>query len=127
MKNKLWSVWFFVIVVSVALLLSVVHLSARQTPAVKAADPCADADKKKDPLGHDPLADPTEEMRLRAQMKLDEKNFRELQQAANQLADISEKMKEEIEKTGQYAVSIRVMDQIAQIEKLTKTVKSRAK
>jgi hypothetical protein len=128
MKNKLWPVWFFAIAVSVALPLSVVHLSAQQSSLVKAVDPCADSsDKKNDPLGHDPLADPTEEMRLRAQMKLDEKNFKELQQAADELASVSAKMKDEIEKTGQYAISLRVIDQIAQIEKLTKRVKSRAK
>jgi len=127
MKNKLWFARFFAMCVFVTLLFSVAHLSARQTSAIKAVDPCADSDKKKDPLGHDVLADPVEEMRLRAQMKLDEKNYRELQDAADELAVVSAKMKEEIEKTGQYAISLRVLDQISQIEKLTKRVKSRAK
>jgi hypothetical protein len=127
MKNKLWSVWVSTIIVSFTLFFSVEYLSARQTPA-KAADPCADsANSKKDSLGHDPLADPVDEMRLRAQMRLDEKNFKELQQAADELAAVSASMKVEIEKTGQYAISLRVMDQISQIEKLTKQVKSRAK
>ena len=128
MKNKLWSAWFLASVISVTLLVSVVALSARQAPAVKATDPCAEAaDKNKDPLAHDPLADPVDELKLRNQMKLDAKNFQELQQAANDLAAISARMKEEIEKTGQYAISLRVLDQISQIEKLTKQVKSRAK
>jgi hypothetical protein len=126
MKNKLWPAWFSALGISIILLFSVRHLSAVQTPPAKTADPCADSDKK-DPLPHDPLADPTEEMRLRAQMKLDEKNFHELQQAADQLAEVSAKMKDEIEKTGQYAISLRVLDQVSQIEKLVKVVKSRAK
>ena len=127
MKNKLWFVRAVTIMVSFTLFFSVAYLAARQAP-VKATDPCADsASSKSDPLPHDPLANPVDEMRLRAQMKLDEKNYRELQQAADELAAVSASMKVEIEKTGQYAISLRVMDQISQIEKLTKRVKSRAK
>src|SRR5262245_50673848 len=110
MKNKLWFVWVSTLMVSLILFFSVEYRAARQNDA-KAADPCADsASSKLDPLPHDPLANPVDEMRLRAQMRLDEKNFKELQQAANDLAAVTASMKAEIEKTGQYAISLRVMD-----------------
>lgn len=110
------------------------HLMARQTPSAIQTAPCGDpasiendADKKKDAIEHDPLADPTEEMRIRAQKKMDEKNFRELQEAATDLAAISARMSKEIDTGGQYVISIRVLNDLDQIEKLTKKVRSRAK
>ena len=112
-----------------AILFTGAHMLARQTTK-PAADPCKDqaADgQKKKVVEHDPLADPVDELRVRAQKRMEEKNFKELQDSANELAVVSEKMSQEIEKGGQYVISIRVLDQLDQIEKLTKKVRSRAK
>jgi hypothetical protein len=108
---------------------------ARQSPSV--SPPCNDQasdiksdnndDKKKDAIEHDPLADPSEEMRIRAQKKMDEKNFKELQAAATDLASVSARMSKEIDTGGQYVLSLRVLNDLDQIEKLTKRVRSRAK
>jgi hypothetical protein len=110
------------------------HMLARQTPPVSQTAPCNDQvsddktdDKKKEAIEHDPLADPTEEMRIRAQKKMDEKNFKELQDAASDLATISARMSKEIDASGQYVLSLRVLNDLDQIEKLTKKVRSRAK
>ena len=123
MKNTL-------LVSIVILLFAGVHTMARQAPAANPADPCkeqAAAEKKKEVVEHDPLLDPVEELRLRAQKKLEEKNFKELQDAASELAAISARMSKEIDASGQYVISLRVMNDLTQIEKLTKKVRSRAK
>jgi hypothetical protein len=128
MKNKL-------LIPSLILFSLVAHMMARQSPSV--SPPCNDQaseirgdnndDNKKDAIEHDPLADPTEEMRIRAQKKMDEKNFKELQAAATDLAEVSARMSKEIDASGQYVLSLRVLNDLDQIEKLTKKVRSRAK
>jgi len=127
MKNRL-------LIPSILLLFAGAHMMARQTPSASQSAPCNDqasidntADKKKEALEHDPLADPAEEMRSRAQKKMDEKNFKELQEAATDLAAVSAKMSKEIDAGGQFVVSLRVLNDLEQIEKLTKKVRSRAK
>jgi len=126
MKNKL-------LLPSILLIFVAAHIMARQSPTVSQTIPCNDQasdssdDKKKDAIEHDPLADPTEEMRIRAQKKMDEKNFRELQEAATDLATVSARMSREIDAGGQYVLSLRVLNDLDQIEKLTKKVRSRAK
>jgi len=126
MKNKL-------LLPSILLIFVAAHIMARQSPTVSQTIPCNDQasdssdDKKKDAIEHDPLADPTEEMRIRAQKKMDEKNFKELQEAATDLATVSARMSKEIDAGGQYVLSLRVLNDLDQIEKLTKKVRSRAK
>jgi len=126
MKNKL-------LLPSILLIFVAAHMMSRQAPTVSQTIPCNDQtsdnsdDKKKDAIEHDPLADPTEEMRIRAQKKMDEKNFRELQEAATDLATVSARMSREIDAGGQYVLSLRVLNDLDQIEKLTKKVRSRAK
>ena len=128
MKNKL-------LLPSILLISIAAHIMARQAPTVSQTIPCNDQadskgdsdDKKKDAIEHDPLADPTEEMRIRAQKKMDEKNFKELQEAASDLATVSSRMSKEIDAGGQYVLSLRVLNDLDQIEKLTKKVRSRAK
>ena len=128
MKNRL-------LIPSLLLFFVVTNMIARQSPSV--SPPCNDQasdiksdnndDKKKDAIEHDPLADPSEEMRIRAQKKMDEKNFKELQAAATDLAAVSARMSKEIDAGGQYVLSLRVLNDLDQIEKLTKKVRSRAK
>ena len=124
MKNKL-------LVPFVLLVLAVVQLWARQTPSQNAANPCNDsiaaADKKKEAVEHDPLADPLEELRTRNQKKIDEKNFKELQDSAAELAAVSARMSKEIETGGQYVISIRVLEDLDKAEKLTKKIRGRVK
>ena len=121
---------------SLLLIFAVAQIFARQIPSVSQTAPCNDQvldgkgdgnDEKKNAIEHDPLADPTEEMRIRAQKKMDEKNFKELQDAATDLAAISARMSKEIDASGQYVLSLRVLNDLDQIEKLTKKVRSRAK
>src|SRR6476661_8935427 len=130
MKNRL-------LIPSLLLVFLAVHLMARQTPSVSQTAPCNDQasdgkddnadDKKKNAIEHDPLADPTEELRVRNQKKMDEKNYKELQDAASDLATVSARMSKEIDASGQYVLSLRVLSDLDQIEKLTKKVRSRAK
>jgi hypothetical protein len=127
----------------VLLLFTAVHIGARgargareateaiQAPASESGPPCSEqsaaADKKKVALDHDPLLDPAEELRIRAQKKMEEKNFKEMQDAANELSSLSGQMSSEINASGQYVISIRVLDDLDRIEKLAKKVRSRAR
>ena len=124
MKNKLLAPF-------VLLVLAGVQLWARQTPTQNAANPCNDsiaaAEKKKEAVEHDPLADPLEELRTRNQKKIDEKNFKELQDSAAELAVVSARMSKEIEESGQYVISIRVLEDLDKAEKLTKKIRGRVK
>jgi len=124
MKNKL-------LVPFVLLVLAGVQVWARQTPTPNAANPCNDsiaaADKKKESVEHDPLADPLEELRTRNQKKIDEKNFKELQDSAAELAAVSARMSKEIDAGGQYVISIRVLEDLDKAEKLTKKIRGRVK
>ena len=119
---------------SILLLSAGVLTMARQTPTASQAAPCNEVassdvkdEKKKEAVEHDPLADPVEEMRTRNQRKLDEKNFKELQEAATELATISARLSREIDAGGQYVVSLRVQNDVEQMEKLLKRVRSRSK
>ena len=68
---------------SIVLLFIGAHLMARQSPSANQTAPCNDqasienkgdsTEKKKESIEHDPLADPAEELRVRAQKKMDEK------------------------------------------------------
>jgi len=124
MKNKL-------LIPIILLSLAGAHLWARQAPTQNAAAPCDDsnavADKKKEAIDHDPLLDPIVEMRARAQKKLEEKNFKEMQESATELAVVSARMSKEIDTGGQYVISLRVLEDLDKIEKLTKKIRSRAK
>lgn len=110
-------------------LFSGTHVLARQAASTAPANPCTDqatAETKKE-LDFEPFADPAEVLKIRAEKKMEEKNFKELQDAATQLASLSGKMSQEIDKGGQYAISLHVMDELNQIDKLTKKVRSLAK
>ena len=124
MKNKL-------LIPIVLLVFAGVQLWARQTPSPNSANPCnesiATADKKKEVIEHDPLADPLVELRTRNQKKIDEKNFKELQDSAAELAQVSARMSREIEAGGQYVISIRVLEDLDKAEKLTKKIRGRVK
>jgi hypothetical protein len=122
--------------IAIVLLLALASMSAPQTPSANQTNPAnqaipcndsASADNKKEVVEHDPLADPAEELRIRAQKKMDEKNFKELQEAATELATVSGRMSREIDESGQFVLSLRVLDDLDQIEKLTKKVRSRAR
>jgi hypothetical protein len=121
MKNTL--------LISIVILFLAGVLLARQTPAANPETPCNEqtAAGKKDNIEHDPLLDPADELRIRAQKKMEEKNFKELQDASTELASISARMSKEIDASGQYVISVRVLDDLDKIEKLTKKVRSRAK
>jgi hypothetical protein len=56
-----------------------------------------------------------------------EKRFKELKEAAGQLATVSKELSDEIEKGSEHVISARVFDRIDKIEELTKRIKERAR
>ena len=71
--------------------------------------------------------DPLKDMQKRAEKEASEKNFRELKEAADQLADLSRQISAEIEEGGKDVISARIFDRLDRIEKLTKRIREKAK
>jgi hypothetical protein len=64
---------------------------------------------------------------LEAQKEMAEKNFRELKEAANQLAALTKELSDEIEQGSEHVISAKVFDRLDKIEQLTKRIKDKAK
>jgi len=82
-------------------------------------------EKQKEPF--DPLADPREELVRRTEKMAKEKKFNELKDAAAELADLSQKMSEEISAGGKEVISARIWKNLDRAEKLVKTMREKAK
>jgi ABC-type glycerol-3-phosphate transport system substrate-binding protein len=75
----------------------------------------------------DPFADPREEMLRRAAEAAKEKKFNELKVAAEELAELSQKMSEEIAAGGKDVISARIFQNLDRAEKLVKTMRDKAR
>jgi hypothetical protein len=64
---------------------------------------------------------------LEAQKEMAEKNFRELKEAASQLAALTKELSGEIDKGSEHVISARVFDRLDKIEQLTKRIRDKAK
>lgn len=71
--------------------------------------------------------DPVKEAQRKAEKEKSEKNYKELKEAAIELADLSKQMSDEIERGGEHVISARIFDRLGKIEKLAKRIKDRAK
>jgi hypothetical protein len=71
--------------------------------------------------------DPLKEMQKRAEKEAGEKNYRELKEAAAELADLSKQIHTEIEDGGKDVISARIFERLDRIEKLTKRIRDKAK
>ena len=82
-------------------------------------------EKKKEPF--DPLADPREELVRRTEKLAKEKKYNELKEAAAELAELSQKMSDEISAGGKEVISARTWQNLDRAEKLVKTMRDKAK
>jgi len=87
----------------------------------------APQDDKKDKEPFDPFADPREELIRRTEKAAKEKKYNELKDAAAELADLSQKMSDEITAGGKEVISARVWTSLDRAEKLVKTMREKAK
>ena len=90
-----------------------------------AGAPQEEGKKEKPPF--DPLADPREELVRRAEKMAKEKKYSELKDAAAELAELSQKMSEEISAGGKEVISARIWTNLDRAEKLVKTMRDKAK
>ena len=86
----------------------------------------ATAQEKKEPP-FDPFADPVEELANRAEKALKEKRFNELKEAAEELAQLSRSMSDEIAAGGKDTVSVKIFKNLDRAEKLVKTIRDKVK
>jgi hypothetical protein len=66
-------------------------------------------------------------MQKRAEKEAGEKNYRDLKEAAAELADLSKQISSEIEDGGKDVISARIFEKLDRIEKLTKRIREKAK
>jgi hypothetical protein len=70
---------------------------------------------------------PLIEMERRVQREAQDKRFQELKSSAVELADLSRRVSDEIEKNGKDVISAKVFENLDKIEKLVKQVRNKAK
>ncbi len=71
--------------------------------------------------------DPAKEMQRKAEKQAIEKNYKELKDAAAELADLSNQISAAINNGGEHVISARIFERLDKIEKLTKRIREKAK
>jgi len=71
--------------------------------------------------------DPLKELQKRAEKEASEKNYKELKNAATELADLSKQISQEIDEGGKEVISVRIFERLDKIDKLTKRIREKAK
>ena len=116
-------------ILALLLLAGSMKMTAQQTPAPP-APPAPPVEVKEEPKREirSPLPrNPFSEFERVARKEAEEKTYRELKDAAAELAKISKEMSDEIEKNGQYAISAKIFASLDRIEDLTGRIRDRAK
>ena len=71
--------------------------------------------------------DPLKDMQKKAEKAASEKNYKELKDAAAELADLSRQISAEIDEGGKDVISARIFERLDKIEKLTRRIRDKAK
>jgi hypothetical protein len=71
--------------------------------------------------------DPLKEMQKRAEKEAGERNYKELKDAAAELAELSKQISSEIDEGGKDVISARIFERLDRIERLTKRIRDKAK
>jgi hypothetical protein len=71
--------------------------------------------------------DPFKEMQRRAEKEASEKNYKELKEAAAELADLSKQISLDIEDGGKDVISARIFERLERVERLAKRIREKAK
>ena len=71
--------------------------------------------------------DPLKDMQKRVEKEAGEKNYKELKDAATELADLSKQISADIDEGGSHVISARIFERLDKIEKLTKRIREKAK
>src|SRR5436190_7482046 len=70
--------------------------------------------------------DPLKDMQKRAEKEASQKNYKELKEAAAELADLSKQINADIEEGGKDVISARIFERLDKIERLTKKIREKA-
>jgi len=62
-----------------------------------------------------------------AEKQLAEKNYKELKEAAEQLATLSKELSDEVSHSSEHVISAKVFDRLEKMEQLMKRIKDKAK
>ena len=78
-------------------------------------------------LGMQGPPDPAKEMARKAEKEIAEKKYRELKDAASELAALSREISDAVEQGGQHVISAKIFDKLDKIEKLARRIRDKAK
>jgi len=71
--------------------------------------------------------DPLKELQKRAEKEASEKNYKELKNAATELAEVSKHISQDVDEGGKDVISARIFERLDKIDKLTKLIREKAK
>ncbi len=71
--------------------------------------------------------DPVKELHRKAEKQAIEKNYRDLKEAAAELADLSTQISLDVSNGGEYVISARIFERLDRVEKLAKRIREKAK
>ena len=71
--------------------------------------------------------DPLKDMQKRAEKEASQRNYKELKEAAAELADLSKQISADIDEGGKDVISARIFERLDKIERLTKKIREKAK
>lgn len=73
------------------------------------------------------MKDPVKEAARKLDKQINERNYKELKDASDELLKVAKELNDEVEKSGENVMSARIFDQADKIEKLTKKIRDKAK
>jgi hypothetical protein len=71
--------------------------------------------------------DPLKEMQKRAEKEAGERNYKELKEAAAELAELSKQISADVDEGGKDVISARIFERLDRIERLTKRIRDKAR
>ena len=71
--------------------------------------------------------DPVKEMHRKAEKLASEKNYKELKEAAEELAGLGTQISAEINSGGEHVISARIFERLDRIERLARRIREKAK
>ena len=73
------------------------------------------------------VRDPIKEAARKLDHQITAQNYKDLKDAANELAKVSKDLSDEVDASSEHVINARIFDQLDKIDKLTKTIRTKAK
>ena len=108
---------------TIALVLTAAVAAGQKTPEPETTKEPRERNRSFDGMPLDPFKE-GERVRVK---ELAQKNYQELKDATTELAELSQKLNEDVADGGEHVISARIFDRLDKIEKLTRRIRDKAK